>query len=593
MVFVILCRQTNQRERVREARRKAKKSNCNLFQAKYDLTLEDPNDSTDQSAQKFSINLKVGVAKDTGGGHLPTLSVQTDGNFLDQQKKPSQFHINFPSWVFLCMNVDFTAKTLKWAIDGKLVNTSSIQITDGTQKWPATGAMVQINEVFGRLSNLKFYGKETPFEDIKCTQTGTLLAWDISTWTFKEENKAVLMEETICYEPGRPMHISLTGGSSATFSHDDAKRLCKNAGDGSLPTITSKANLTKALSALKLESPGGFEFENPHFYWMDLQITDLSDENTALLGPNYNPLGCNACQKDCKEIPCDLVAGVMCEFRYNIPTFTLKGLCSLSNFDTQFYPFYYHILYWIGESGDVIYQISENSRKWKIRNIIKHNKAESVYGLSHVIGDTDWIIERDEKCPRVEGPVKLSLSFCTETQFNCGDGSCIDIMFRCDARSDCIDGSDEFGCTLIDFSNTKNYNTEIISSKNTNDRSSKLDLYIDFNLKKFLDIDENNGFFRINFFIKLTWNDVRLQFFNLKANSDANTLTNEEYSKIWQPKILFINSELWRKEINEGPITNVNMNSSYHPFISGSQYIKTALIFTGLENNVSQSIDVR
>jgi hypothetical protein len=42
-------------------------------------------------------------------------------------------------------------------------------------------------------------------------------------------------------------------------------------------------------------------------------------------------------------------------------------------------------------------------------------------------------------------------------QFNCADGSCIPLDFRCDSWVDCEDAtaSDEANCTFLDMSNIK------------------------------------------------------------------------------------------------------------------------------------------
>lgn len=35
---------------------------------------------------------------------------------------------------------------------------------------------------------------------------------------------------------------------------------------------------------------------------------------------------------------------------------------------------------------------------------------------------------------------------CTDEQFQCGNGQCIDRSLRCDRKYDCQDGTDEFTC---------------------------------------------------------------------------------------------------------------------------------------------------
>ena len=40
-------------------------------------------------------------------------------------------------------------------------------------------------------------------------------------------------------------------------------------------------------------------------------------------------------------------------------------------------------------------------------------------------------------------------SGCGPYGFECGDGDCIYIGFRCDGKSDCLDDTDELGCEYI------------------------------------------------------------------------------------------------------------------------------------------------
>ena len=43
----------------------------------------------------------------------------------------------------------------------------------------------------------------------------------------------------------------------------------------------------------------------------------------------------------------------------------------------------------------------------------------------------------------------LTLSFCTDDEFTCDDGTCIQIYLRCDGTNHCENSSDEKDCRMI------------------------------------------------------------------------------------------------------------------------------------------------
>lgn len=47
--------------------------------------------------------------------------------------------------------------------------------------------------------------------------------------------------------------------------------------------------------------------------------------------------------------------------------------------------------------------------------------------------------------------VTVIFAVCTASQFQCGDGICIDLTRRCDRRVDCDDRSDELACRKFFF----------------------------------------------------------------------------------------------------------------------------------------------
>ena len=248
-------------------------------------------------------------------------------------------------------------------------------------------------------------------------------------------------------------------------------------------------------------------------------------------------------------------------------------------------------LYLIGESGSIVHRHS----KYHFTDIYRINgtKASAITTRKYEIpnGNMEFQVSQDGRCSDEEHIVIVNINACNEAEFNCQDGSCIDLNLRCDAISDCTDGTDELNCITVSHSNF--YNKEIISGS-VKERSAKLEGHVDVRVMDFLDIDEPGGIMRVKFVIIVTWRDHRLKFFNLDQSSKAKSLSTSEALRIWTPRLIFVNSEAWRYDVNVGPSFSANAGGgTMNTFKAGIEYIENAHITEGRSTDLKMMMAIR
>ncbi len=135
--------------------------------------------------------------------------------------------------------------------------------------------------------------------------------------------------------------------------------------------------------------------------------------------------------------------------------------------------------------------------------------------------------------------VNLSLASCFGNQFACGDGSCQPLEYRCNKRKDCLDGSDEQDCGLVelDSSYVKDY------SPPSDNEGEKFHISLRVSIYSFLKLSETDFLSSMQFQVHLSWKDARVNFNHLTEDLQKNILTEEEKSSIWIPVIVFHNTQ--------------------------------------------------
>lgn len=154
-------------------------------------------------------------------------------------------------------------------------------------------------------------------------------------------------------------------------------------------------------------------------------------------------------------------------------------------------------------------------------------------------GTNPWTLGSDI-CGMGSGTVvNLTLSVCGKGQFTCADGKCVDLSQRCDLRVDCSDQSDEIECSLVDI--PPGYST-VIPPPPIN-VSHPLNIRFMIRILAFPSIATQDQTFTTTLQLNLRWQDIRLNYLNLKTVRSLNLLEPQDVRNIWTPRVFFVNAK--------------------------------------------------
>ena len=153
------------------------------------------------------------------------------------------------------------------------------------------------------------------------------------------------------------------------------------------------------------------------------------------------------------------------------------------------------------------------------------------------MGKSEFLLEGDGGCGQNKNfSTSIVLTSCTDAEFTCQDGFCINMTKRCNKIIDCPnDSSDEENCFMVNYDQTyKKEFAPVTMDENENIEKTKINVTVD--LLTILDIGEIDSLFSCQIKLHLTWFDQRLLYNNLKIDSNYNTMSEDEMDSIWTPK---------------------------------------------------------
>ena len=161
---------------------------------------------------------------------------------------------------------------------------------------------------------------------------------------------------------------------------------------------------------------------------------------------------------------------------------------------------------------------------------MKYTESTNDTTKRHLAGRRNWSID-DPTCHVKDTKFPITMSICKfPSEFTCGSGLCIDINERCDEKKDCLDGSDEEMCSLVQI--PESYDNA--NAPTSDEKDSILNIEITASLVKINSMDTINMMAVFTLELDMNWKDNRLKFSNPRKNME-NIIKVDQAKNLWTP----------------------------------------------------------
>ena len=476
------------------------------------------------------------------------------------------------------------------------------------------------NEANGMVTNLNIYsGTMTPAEMVVRTsggegcakQDGDYLSWSDASWRLEGITKwTEVSEADLC----RQYSDIQTFTTQVVERPSDCRQLCSKVHKKArIPSVQTPELVDKLGEHMQMveDLSGSYLFivwlsmSKENGLWVD------SYTKEEIVDPNWKPgYPVNDSSKACAfnavrspgyvNWPClqtGAYGGWYCTCQFPEPPFlALRGLCPDSHLDRIFMPYnsphdaettYYG-------NRVTVARYLKDANEWTMEALLYNTTATSKeISKRFMLGKQNWTIEGDsKKCADGETYTDLlKLTGCTEGEFTCDDGQCVEMEQRCNQESDCRDESDELRCKLIIFKESYNKNIPPIT-KEIGKKALPANVSISITLMKVVEIEEVDHSIHLQFQISLSWKENRVKYHNLKKEVSLNALTERDISSLWLPLIVYDNTD--QKEVTRlgvewewTTVVTVTRNLTANFSRSGLDQVDEAEIFEGAEHKLT------
>jgi hypothetical protein len=287
--------------------------------------------------------------------------------------------------------------------------------------------------------------------------------------------------------------------------------------------------------------------------------------------------------------------GCACMYQ-RLPILTLRGICPGSALAPQDSPDYVpkqlpsspSNLFLVGAISTQI-RYNDTTEQWILTDAVSSVTAVSKASkLSFVLGKHTWTVTNDVFGCSEGRPytIQLKLTGCSEGQFTCSDGQCINIAKRCDQTPNCRDESDEKGCKLIELKESYNKLIPPISTVSpANDTILPAHVNVSIVLLKIVSMEEVEHSIDFQFEVVLSWRENRVSYNNLKQKTALNALTKEGISMLWLPYMIYDNTDMKEAvQLADDLKTTVVISREGSFTRSNTDHVDESEIFRGGEN---------
>jgi Low-density lipoprotein receptor domain class A len=393
--------------------------------------------------------------KHPGGNIIIRYSAQVAGGWYPLHSELS----NLGVWRHACISVDIPSDKLFFANGNFSTNVTIPGIQNSTLNLLSQWDQSHLWSMVETVSEINVF--TTNMDKVRCGDKGDLISWASPFWSFDQRFPSLARKKTddkrkVCGEDDPPAVIVTLPVQPDFWG---AVNLCRLLGNGEVTAYYSFPDWAEALAKAK-EDIGPITYMWFPFLRVNGTYIDFYSKkpvNNIIWRPGspdwLQTFDCVFCHDNgCSARDCltKLAAHFQCSFKRR-PILFLKGLCSNSNLDREYYPANRMGQFlWIGLSGSYIkYNQSTNIWVVKAQNVNTWAAVEARYD-SLMLGTNVWTIHNDYNCfSSSMVKMRINLSFCSNSMFSCHDGNCTKIENRCNKKIDCPDGSDEKECEVV------------------------------------------------------------------------------------------------------------------------------------------------